>query len=248
MQLDDLLTRGKPTPSCLSAWQRSQLCIGTLTGAAAASAQAHVATCSRCRDALAEERAEVAAAAYETVPEALQRAFTGADIASGRRGPWLWRLLGGLVVAATVAGVALLVRPTVSTAPTVADTPTQPQARTRLKGPPALDLSLSIMRAGELMAHDERSAAIPVLEPGDRVRVRVHTPRAGWIVFEGREGAGWAEYYRGAEPADRWLPFGVAITPAGETQFRLTHCDVEPAEELSVAVEAGQCRQRVFRF
>jgi hypothetical protein len=202
-----------------------------LTGNALQAARAHVETCAQCRVLLEAERAEVAAAAYERVPEALLRAAREAAPRPARE-RWRWSILGGLAVA-SLAATLLLVRPP------------DEQPTTRTKG--TLDLSLAVLRDEKLWAEDLPAAQARELLPGDRLRLRVHWAPGAWILLEGYEDTGWTEYFQGTVPEDRWLPVGVTLTPDGETRLRLSACPDPPEPgELDALLRSSTCQQRVF--
>lgn len=241
MQSPDPLARAKRSPECLSAWQRSQISLDLLAGDALQAARAHVDACAECKTLLDAERAEVAAAAYERVPEALLQAARQAEPRPELRAArerWRWSILGGLAVA-SLAATLLLVRPPDEhgTPPT---TPT-----TRTKG--ALDLSFAVLRDEKLWAEDLPAARATELMPGDRLRLRVHWAPGAWILLEGYEDTGWTEYFQGTVPEDRWLPVGVTLTPDGETRLRLSACPDPPEPgELDALLRSSTCQQRVF--
>lgn len=224
----DFVRPFKREEGCLSGWQLSQLVVGILPAAQRGSVESHLARCSACAEKLAQEQAAARAAALERVPAALlalRPAPRARKLAS-------W---SALVSFAAIAATLLLVL--------------LPSARIgergRLKG--SFDLEAAVLRQGALLVPQAGLEHLPLLEAGDRLRLRVVGATEQAVFLEGREGGRWVVYYRGPLPEDRWLPVGVTVTSEPGTSLRLSLC-FEDVRDVEAALASRRCRTRVWEL
>ncbi len=209
--MNALFTVEKPA-GCLSGWQISRYALDGLAGAELHAADHHLATCARCADLVHSERADVAAAALEPLPQAL-RHLTLAEATPRRRSGWQrwWLPLAG---ALTAAAVALLV--------VVPSGPTLDAPGTRLKG--AGELRVDVLRDAQLVVEDGALAAVGPLRDGDQLRLRAPAAAGRFGVLEGLEDGRWQRYFADTGPAGGVLPTGIAVSADDATRLRWAVC------------------------
>ena len=107
-------------------------------------------------------------------------------------------------------------------------------------------MSFTVMRDGDIIAM-EQPAVPDGLRTGDRVRLRSQAAPGTWLRIEAREQEQPVRYFEGAVPADRWLPFGVTLTPGGDARLHVLACADEPRDgAFEAMVHVGACQQRTF--
>ncbi|PKN59288.1 MAG: hypothetical protein CVU56_01095 [Deltaproteobacteria bacterium HGW-Deltaproteobacteria-14] len=201
---------------CLSAWHVSLAALDEVPPHEVARVEAHLVGCPSCAARVADERASVAAAALEPLPDALRAPATRRPALPWRR--WLAPLAGAVAVAALALMVALPGGET-----------------TRTKG--AVAVEATVVRDDRTVAADTTLDALGTLHDGDRIRLRVRGATDRRARVEGLDGGAWVAVWEGAIPADGWLPFGLTANTGSETALRVAVCDL--AEPISVAVFGG---------
>ena len=199
---------------CYSDLMIDRLVVGELDGTPeGASVLDHLASCATCRDRKAAlERAQ-------RHPPTLTRPPFGASART-------WRgarpLAGVLLAAAALLALVVVRRPTSrERAPSVDDT--------QVKGD-GIVAELVVRRRNS--GHVEAVGPGDVLHPGDAIRVRVRSPRAGYLVVMGLDGRGEVSQY---VPAANGAPLAAK---AGETtpEGSVILDDSVGAEQLIVAL------------
>lgn len=220
--------RSKASAECLSGWRVSQVVLGLLPAGERGSAEAHLAACASCKQRVDAEHAQVRAAAFEKVPEALLAAVPA------RPAPRTWRRwVPALAFAPVLAvGVFLAVRPV---SPVVRSDGT-------MKGPVSLDVAVA--REGALVVNGLPAEEVAGLRAGDRLRLRVQGAEPStWLILQGDEDGQWTPYYEGLAPQGGWLPMGITVTPEGRTRMRFMACKEKPPRGVP---PEEVCRVRVY--
>lgn len=181
--------------ACQSDLRLDRLMVGELDGAAAQKLRAHLASCERCA---ARNQAMVAAAADLYA----RRPVLGLPLPARHRRGWFWGLSLGSVAAAVA--IVLVMR-----GPLFA-----PTRDIRFKG--GLALEVFVRRTDgtvQTLSDGDR------VSPGDRLRFRVTSPRAGYVAIVSVDPAGEASSY--LPPATRLtsLPAGQPVDLAGSAEL-----------------------------
>ncbi|MFP2928505.1 zf-HC2 domain-containing protein [Pyxidicoccus sp. 3LG] len=222
--------RSKPSAECLSGWRVSQLVLGLLSPEERTPAEAHLTTCDDCRQRVNAEHAEVRAAVYEKVPEALLAAAATPPMERPARMSWRW--VTALALPVLMVGVLLAVQPP--------DTVSVPG--TRSKGVASLDVAVA--RGETLVVNGLPAEEVVGLRAGDRLRLRVQgAAPSAWLILQGDEEGQWTPYFEGLAPQGGWLPMGITVTPEGRTRMRLLTCSEKPPPGVP---PEEVCRVRVY--
>jgi len=205
--MNDPFARSQPD-GCLSAFRVSRAALDELGDDERGRVDAHLATCARCAERVADERASVAAAALEPIPAALRA--RPARPAGWRR--WLGPLAGAVAAAAAFILVVLPSGP-----------PDGPG--THLKGGTSpVPVEATVVRGEQTVIADRALAELGPLADGDRMRLRIRGAAGRAARVEGLDAGDWVEVWRGAVPEDGWLPFGLTASAGSETALRVALC------------------------
>lgn len=225
------LERLVPT-GCLSGWSLSRLAAGTLGGADAARAEGHAASCARCGELLAAERAMVGAAVLEALPAALSKEGARAAAAAERRAkPRWWIAWSGPLTLLAAAVVALLVTARGPDGPGGSgdagpggDGTYQGQGPdgTRVKGGVAIEGTL--VRDGARAATDAPLGELGRLKHGDRLKLRVRNADGQTVRVESEEPTGWVTLYAGLIAGEGLVPVDMVAERGTRSVLRISIC------------------------
>lgn len=214
---------------CLSGWSLSRLAAGTLSGADATRAEGHLASCARCGELLAAERAMVGAAALEALPAALSKEGARVAAAAERRTkPRWWLAWSGPLTLLAAAVVALVV--TARGGPGSGDAGSggagtyqgQDPDGTRVKGGVAIEGTL--VRDGARAATDAPLGELGNLKHGDRLKLRVRNADGQTVRVESEEPSGWVTLYAGVIAGEGLVPVDLVAERGTRSVLRISIC------------------------
>lgn len=244
----EIFKQPKASEACLSAWRVSLIAAGDEQGATQAN-RAHLLTCAECAARVQAETQQVRRAQSERLPQELaehrmrnvvrlpvKQASVAKQRPQARRwqSQWMW----GALAPAMAAGIAAVVI-------SLGGAPSDPLGAPsyRLKGGEA-SLSATVQRGGGIVLDDRPLESMHVLRSGDRLRLRLAGNPGAWVQVQGMEDGHWSTYFQGAPPADRWLPFGIEVTDAGDTRLKLVSCDAVPGDPEHL--NKASCAEHTF--